>query len=78
MKEVVNYNHDDFYSFTSLNMYYFWLGQYLLEIEKILELEGNTFLITKDTMQKINEYKNSTYQAEKLFTSVSNFSLSIH
>lgn len=78
MKEVVNYNHDDFYAFTSLNMYYFWLGQYLLEIEKILELEGNTFLITKDTMQKINEYKNSTYQAEKLFTSVSNFSLSIH
>ena len=53
MKEVVNYNHDDFYSFTSLNMYYFWLSQYLLEIEKILELDGNTFLITKELMQKI-------------------------
>lgn len=77
-KEVVDYNHEDLYSFNSLNAYYFWLNEYVLELEKILKLDGNTFLITKDLMQRINQYKNNSFSAEKLFTILSNFSLSIH
>lgn len=77
-KEVVDYNHEDIHSFYFLNIYYFWLREYLSQIEKVLELEGNTFLITNQLMQKIEECKNNTLNAEKLFKDNSNISLSIH
>lgn len=77
-KEQVDYNPNDFYGFTLLNQYYYWLGQYLLELEKLLLIDGEFFLVSSDLMDRINEYKRKAYQAENLFTKNSVISLSIH
>ena len=63
-KEQVDYNPNDFYGFTLLNQYYYWLGQYLLELEKLLLIDGEFFLVSSDLMDRINEYKRKAYQAE--------------
>jgi hypothetical protein len=77
-QEQVNYNPNDFYSFTLLNQYYYWLSQYLLELEKLLLIDGEFFLVSSDLMDRINEYKKKAYHSENLFTKNSVISLSVH
>lgn len=75
---LVENNHNDFHSFGVLNIYYNLVLTYLSEIEQLLSLGGNSVIVSKELMEKLNNYKKAINKTEVEASSIPFLSLSIH
>lgn len=78
MGHIINENPNDSYLFEILNIFYNAIKDYGKELEKILIIPGQAFLVSNQTMEKLNLHKKEADSAEKIFSRISVYSLRVH